>query len=77
MNTDLLADLSRAGWTLISQRTTPNGLILYKMGRDPETGLGGALRRWAETEERSAEGWMMEIEPPRLLGFAYQERMKL
>jgi hypothetical protein len=29
---------------------------------NPETGLGGALRRYAETEERSADGWQYETE---------------
>lgn len=56
----LLTALSRDGWTWLSQRISPNGLTLHTLGREPETGLGGALRRYSETEERSADGWAYE-----------------
>jgi len=52
--------LEAQGWVYIGKRTTTNGLVLHKMGRHPETGLGGSLRRYEETEERSAEGWAFE-----------------
>jgi len=75
MNPELRSDLERQGWHYVSQRTTPNGLTLYRFGRDPETSALG--RFYAYEEERSADGWAMEIEAPIPMGFVVQERMKL
>jgi hypothetical protein len=57
---DVLEKLSAAGWVWISARTSPNGLRLHTFGRWPETGMGGTLRRYEETEERSVDGWIWE-----------------
>lgn len=57
---DVLEKLSRAGWVWISARTSPRGLRLHTLGRFPETGMGGALRRYEEQEERSVDGWIYE-----------------
>jgi hypothetical protein len=59
---DIMAKLEAAGWVWLSARTSPNGLQMHTLGRYPETGLGGALRRYAEQEERSADGWAWEAE---------------
>jgi len=75
MNPELRADLERAGWYYIGQRTTPAGLTLYKFGQGPQASPLG--RFYGYEEERTSEGWMVELDPPRLLGFVYQERMKL
>lgn len=60
MSDELMARLSAAGWTLISTRTSPTGLTLYKRGRGRETSPLG--RWWDETEERSVEGWQYEAD---------------
>lgn len=77
MPDELQNELSRLGWTLISERTTASGLVLYKMGRNPETGALG-FRGFEETDERSADGWQIALEPQRVpLGWVVQERMRL
>lgn len=62
MPDELMQKLSAAGWVWISKRETANGLELHTLGRFPETGLGGALRRYREQEERSVDGWTWEAE---------------
>jgi hypothetical protein len=54
--------LSQAGWVWLRGRVGTSGLHLHTMGRFPETGLGGSLRRYAEEEERSVSGWEWEAE---------------
>lgn len=59
---ETMATLERAGWVWVSARTSPNGLRLHTLGRYPETGLQGNLRRYQEQEERSVDGWAWEAE---------------
>ncbi len=59
---EVMGALSAQGWVYIGSRIGKSGIMLHKLARWPETGLGGSLRRYAETEERSAEGWAYEAE---------------
>lgn len=59
---DVMRKLSAAGWVWLSKRETANGLTLHTLGRYPETGMNGTLRRYAEQEERSVDGWRWEAE---------------
>jgi hypothetical protein len=61
---DVMAALSAQGWVWIRARVSPNGLVLHTLGRYPETGLGGSLRRYQEQEERSVSGWEFEAAQP-------------